>query len=82
MPHVEKSVLAFDGHIEPAFAPVREAFVANFEQNLELGAAVAVYFRGKFVVDLVGGLCARGSQTVSGSPISMAKPPSPAMAIT
>jgi len=62
MPHVEKSVLAFDGHIEPAFAPVREAFVANFEQNLELGAAVAVYYRGKLVVDLAGGLCAPESE--------------------
>src|SRR3974390_3548642 len=63
MQHTEKSALVFDGFVEPGFAPVREAFVANFEQDLELGAAVAVYHRGKLVVDLAGGLFARGSET-------------------
>jgi CubicO group peptidase (beta-lactamase class C family) len=63
MPHADRSALAFDGHVEPRFAPVRNAFVASFEHNLELGAAVAVYYRGKLVVDLAGGLCARGSDT-------------------
>src|SRR6516165_1119091 len=62
MEHTEKSALVFDGLVEPQFAPVREPFVANFEQNLELGAAVAVYHRGKLVVDLAGGLFARGSE--------------------
>jgi len=63
MQHTEKSARVFDGLAEPQFAPVRETFVASFEQNLELGAAVAVYYRGKLVVDLAGGLCARGSGT-------------------
>jgi len=62
MQHTEKSALVFDGLVEPQFAPVRATFVANFEQNLELGAAVAVYQRGKLVVDLAGGLFARGSE--------------------
>jgi hypothetical protein len=59
MQRTEKSALDFDGVVEPQFAPVRETFVANFEQNLELGAAVAVYHHGKLVVDLAGGLFAR-----------------------
>jgi len=63
MQHTEKSALVLDGLVEPRFAAVREAFFANFEQNLELGAAVAVYYRGKLVVDLAGGLCVRGSET-------------------
>src|SRR3974390_2084549 len=62
MQRPENSTFALDGHVEPSFAPVRETFVANFEQNLELGAAVAVYHRGKLVVDLAGGLCAPGSE--------------------
>ena len=62
MQRPENSTFALDGHVEPSFAPVRETFVANFEQNLELGAAVAVYHRGKLVVDLAGGLFARGSE--------------------
>ena len=59
MQHTEKSTFVLDGLFESRFAPVREAFVANFEQNQELGAAVAVYYRGKLVVDLAGGLFAR-----------------------
>ena len=62
MPPIEESALVFDGNVEPQFAPVREVFVAHFEQNLELGAAVAVYHCGKLVVDLAGGLFARGSE--------------------
>lgn len=40
--------------MEPQFAPVHDAFFADFEQ--ELGAAVAVYQRGKLVVALAAGL--------------------------
>jgi CubicO group peptidase (beta-lactamase class C family) len=62
-----------DGHVAPGFEPVREAFEANFARELdpmmamlsggpgpcETGAAVAVYHRGRKVVDLWGGLADR-----------------------
>jgi CubicO group peptidase (beta-lactamase class C family) len=62
MQRPENSNFVFAGHVAPQFASVCDAFVANFEQNLELGAAVVVYHRGKLVVDLAGGLFARGSE--------------------
>jgi CubicO group peptidase (beta-lactamase class C family) len=43
------------GTCDPAFAPVREAFVANFEERGEHGAAVCVVVEGSVVVDLWGG---------------------------
>jgi CubicO group peptidase (beta-lactamase class C family) len=43
------------GEVAPGWEPVRDAFVANFEQSEEVGAGVAVYHRGNKVVDLVGG---------------------------
>jgi CubicO group peptidase (beta-lactamase class C family) len=53
--------LPFEGHVEPQFAPVLDAFVANFEQGREVGAAVAVYHRGALVVDLAAGMRDRTS---------------------
>ncbi|MCX7621469.1 MAG: beta-lactamase family protein [Acidimicrobiales bacterium] len=60
------------GSVAPGFEPVREAFAANFERDLdplnamlagpgkcETGAAVAVFYRGQKVVDLWGGLADR-----------------------
>ena len=44
-----------DGWCAPRFQGVREAFAANFAERGELGAGVAVYHRGRLVVDLVGG---------------------------
>src|SRR5262249_48778874 len=47
-----------EGHVEPAFAGVREAFAANFALDgpyREMGAAIAVFHRGRVVVDLWGG---------------------------
>ncbi len=44
-----------DGFVEPGFEPVRYEFERNFEERKELGAAFAVYHRGKKVVDLWGG---------------------------
>ncbi len=44
------------GECDPAFARVREAFVRNFEEGGEVGAAVAIYRAGRPVVDLWGGL--------------------------
>jgi|SRR6516165_8833199 CubicO group peptidase (beta-lactamase class C family) len=62
MQRPENSNFVLAGHVAPQFASVCDAFVASFEQNLELGAAVAVYHRGELVVDLAGGLYAPGSK--------------------
>lgn len=43
------------GFVKPGFEPVRDAFAANFEKGLELGASVAVTRDGEFVVDLWAG---------------------------
>ncbi len=44
------------GFVAPGFEAVREAFVENFERRNELGAACAMYFRGRKVVDMWGGV--------------------------
>jgi len=44
-----------DGETDPAFAAVREAFVSNFSERRELGAALCVKLGGRTVVDLWGG---------------------------
>ncbi len=43
------------GHHQPRFDPLREAFAANFESDIEVGASVAVTIEGESVVDLWGG---------------------------
>ncbi len=43
------------GHVEPGFEAVRLEFERNFSERRELGAAFAVYHRGRKVVDLWGG---------------------------
>ena len=48
--------LVLDGDCDRGFEKVRDAFVSNFEDGLEMGAAVAVYYRGKLVVDLAAGV--------------------------
>jgi CubicO group peptidase (beta-lactamase class C family) len=58
--------ITVSGCVEPEFTAVRDSFLGNFDQGLEIGAAVAVYHRGKLVVDLAGGLRDR----VSGKPYS------------
>ncbi|WP_369241153.1 serine hydrolase domain-containing protein [Streptomyces sp. R21] len=47
-PHLE-------GHCDPRFTTVREAFAENFRARGELGAAVTVTLDGETVVDLWGG---------------------------
>src|SRR5262249_59472455 len=47
------------GDVDPRFAAVREAFAENFAQHGDVGAACAVYHRGRLVVDLWGGLADR-----------------------
>jgi CubicO group peptidase (beta-lactamase class C family) len=43
------------GVCRPGFEPLREAFTANFEDGLELGATLALSVRGERVVDLWAG---------------------------
>ena len=43
------------GSVDPAFAPVRDAFAANFSAGLELGASLSVSVDGRNVVDVWGG---------------------------
>ena len=43
------------GTAAPGFAEVKQAFVENFKDRKELGAACAVYYKGEKVVDLWGG---------------------------
>lgn len=45
-----------EGHVNPGFEPVREAFAQNFSERNELGAACCIYLRGEKVVDLWGGV--------------------------
>ena len=44
------------GKVEPGFEPVREEFARNFSERGELGAACAVFWKGRKVVDLWGGV--------------------------
>lgn len=44
-----------NGEVASGFEAVREAFVANFDQHYDIGAAVCVYHHGRPVVDLWGG---------------------------
>jgi CubicO group peptidase (beta-lactamase class C family) len=52
---------AIGGSVAPGFEPVAAAFVRNFEQRGELGAAFAVARDGELLVDLWGGLADRAS---------------------
>jgi hypothetical protein len=47
------------GHCDERFLPFKEAFRANFDEGLELGASLGVTYRGKMVVDLWGGFADR-----------------------
>lgn len=44
------------GHAEPAFEPVRRLLEEQFAAGDHIGAGVAVYYRGRLVADLWGGL--------------------------
>jgi len=48
--------IAIHGFVNKDFEAVREAFVENFTQRNELGAACCIYFKGEKVVDLWGGI--------------------------
>jgi len=44
-----------EGFVKQGWEAVETAFRANFDEELEFGAQMAVYHRGELVVDLVGG---------------------------
>ena len=48
--------VAVHGDVSVGFEAVREAFADNFARREELGGACCVYYRGKKVVDLWGGI--------------------------
>ena len=50
-----KATTRIDGQVAPGFDEVRTEFERNFAERGEIGAAVAVYWRGMKVVDLWGG---------------------------
>mgnify|MGYP002842785408 FL=1 len=50
------------GTVDPKFESVREAFLQNFQENSEVGAAIAVTVNGESVVDLWGGIAQKDSQ--------------------
>ncbi|KXS21011.1 beta-lactamase/transpeptidase-like protein [Gonapodya prolifera JEL478] len=43
------------GTVAPGFESVRDAFVKNFQDDLEWGASYTAYYNGQKVVDLAGG---------------------------
>ncbi len=47
--------MELSGFCKDGFEPVRDAFVANFERGVEVGASVAVTHDGEPVVDLWAG---------------------------
>jgi CubicO group peptidase (beta-lactamase class C family) len=49
------------GHAAAGYGPVVDAFVANFSERAEVGAACSVYVGGEPVVDIWGGLADRES---------------------
>ena len=48
--------VAIEGTVAQGWEPVRDAFIENFEQRGEVGAACAIYKHGETVVDLWGGV--------------------------
>jgi len=48
-------MLTIDGHCDPRFTGVREAFFRNFTERGDVGAAVCVYLDGARLVDCWGG---------------------------
>src|SRR3954469_6511480 len=53
----------FEGAVDERWGGLRDAFVANFADRGEVGAAVCVYVDGVPVVDLWGGLAAAQART-------------------
>jgi CubicO group peptidase (beta-lactamase class C family) len=53
---------AVAGHVDPRFARVRDAFADNFAHHGDVGAACCVYWRGRPVVDLWGGVADQATE--------------------
>jgi len=53
----------FQGHCDPAFNRVRDAFAENFREKREVGASVAVTVNERLLVDLWAGLANRATQS-------------------
>lgn len=53
----DRSRVALQGYCDARFEKVRQAFQLNFDQDDEVGASVAIHYRGRLVVDLWGGFC-------------------------
>ena len=49
------SEINIEGYCEDRFKSVKDAFISNFDENLETGASFAVTINGKHVIDLWGG---------------------------
>src|SRR4051812_25020145 len=58
------SMAQVEGHVEAGFEAVRDAFVRNFDEHGDVGAACAVHVGGRKVVDLWGGT----ADVVTGAP--------------
>src|SRR4051812_13475436 len=51
------------GGVDDGFGPLADAFKVNFDSGVEQGAALAVYHRGRLVVDLYAGFADAGTGT-------------------
>ncbi|MFX1425321.1 MAG: serine hydrolase [Promethearchaeota archaeon] len=47
--------IEIQGLCEPRFEAVKDAFMQNFEEGMEVGASFAVTINGKYVIDIWGG---------------------------
>ncbi|NHJ85155.1 MAG: beta-lactamase family protein [Asgard group archaeon] len=47
---------SISGFVKPEFEDVEKAFIENFQNRNELGAACCIYYQGEKVVDLWGGI--------------------------
>src|SRR4051812_10865622 len=62
---------AVEGHCDPRFRGVLDAFVHNFEMRGEVGASVCLTLEGRTVVDLWGGRTAVGGEAWKQDTISI-----------
>jgi len=53
-----------EGQCDPAFEPLKEAFVENFRSRGDVGAAVSVVVDGRTVVDIWGGEASPGQPLI------------------
>jgi hypothetical protein len=68
-------MVAVQGKVQSGFEGVSEAFAANFANDFEVGASVAVVHKGELVVDIWGGLpVSNGLLRGRATPLSMCGP--------